>query len=1047
MAAAKQGALEGFICPNCMVKFPSDAGVRAHWIEFHSGLEKTQESDREKEKTREGLTAVGTRAPEPKNPRGIRSHLRHIIAKGRGRYIDNTFDLDLTYITERIIAMSFPASGLESTYRNNLEDVAKMLKQKHQDNYMVFNLSERSYDVSKLNNQVLDFGWPDHLAPPLDRLCSICKSIDSWLASDAQHVVVVHCKGGKGRTGVVISAYMHYSNLCTSAEDALDRFAMKRFYDDKLGGVTQPSQRRYVHYFEDLLTTKIRLTDGPIILQNFIMHGSPNFDGRGGCKLFLKIYQDLNLIHTTEMQPSAGSISRILIPFPDPLELSGDILIKGFHKSLSSRDLVFRCQFHTCAVTEYVLVFNRADLDEAYRDKRFPDTCRVEFVFSPPLVDFKKGETIQRALQRVDKMQMSLKRNSPGDGAEEIEKERAQPEGESTSTKPTTKQEPEHYAGPLDESLYAAVHKLPSTQLKRHPVSTDSRSPSPSTGRPEKKMSQFEMNWHRRVAKAGLASPSPSPSPSPTTPSFQLEADVRMSSNAGRITENVATKNESYYGTVALSPQEKRPLASYVDVHPVFDDQKKVARYDVNSFDGWFRPEGTTPPPPEPSRGTNDWLIQLSPDKTRRHQQVGMSDETGHRAASGDKEEVAGEGFHSSDTLSNVTFELFVPENQEQAKRDGFFKNRWGDADALVAATAAAGKPRPSTIGGRAVVPGSKQQVELKPPPPPRSPASVNMRKQFWYKPFMTKVEADRLLQNSKPGSFVVRDSQSRSGCFSLVMKTTQSYVDPLTKKCGGVKHFLVVLEGRGYKLLGSEEPEFNSLIQFVLEHSITPYQLPCKLVIPMKDMTLSSPPRLSPASSKSRHITTEKKKVELKRPTPVQVTATPSTAAAEHQKASPLTEVLTRGAACEVLYLMTTEVPNPSGSQAITRAVADYVIRAPFITPVLVHFKATIMGILLICPGKKAPVRRHYPVRSVLSCWLDASKTKVLPWVGEPRLGTSKTQRIFGIVTRRPGTTDRYCCHLYAEYDEKQPAEAIVSFVNKIIVVTSAQQAPLTAL
>ena len=30
-----------------------------------------------------------------------------------------------------------------------------------------------------------------------------------------------------------------------SADQALDRFAMKRFYDDKLGGLPQPSQRRY----------------------------------------------------------------------------------------------------------------------------------------------------------------------------------------------------------------------------------------------------------------------------------------------------------------------------------------------------------------------------------------------------------------------------------------------------------------------------------------------------------------------------------------------------------------------------------------------------------------------------------------------------------------------------------------------------------------------------------------------------------------------------------------------------------------------------------
>lgn len=38
-------------------------------------------------------------------------------------------------------AMSFPASGVvESAYRNNLKDVAKMLQTKHQNNYMVCNI-------------------------------------------------------------------------------------------------------------------------------------------------------------------------------------------------------------------------------------------------------------------------------------------------------------------------------------------------------------------------------------------------------------------------------------------------------------------------------------------------------------------------------------------------------------------------------------------------------------------------------------------------------------------------------------------------------------------------------------------------------------------------------------------------------------------------------------------------------------------------------------------------------------------------------------------
>ncbi len=43
---------------------------------------------------------------------------------------------------------------------------------------------------------------------------SVCRSMKSWLDSDPQHVVVVHCKGGKGRTGCVIAAFMHYSEIC-----------------------------------------------------------------------------------------------------------------------------------------------------------------------------------------------------------------------------------------------------------------------------------------------------------------------------------------------------------------------------------------------------------------------------------------------------------------------------------------------------------------------------------------------------------------------------------------------------------------------------------------------------------------------------------------------------------------------------------------------------------------------------------------------------------------------------------------------------------------
>lgn len=42
--------------------------------------------------------------------------------------------------------------------------------------------------------QVQDFGWPELHAPPLDKLCSICKAMETWLSADPQHVVVLYCK-------------------------------------------------------------------------------------------------------------------------------------------------------------------------------------------------------------------------------------------------------------------------------------------------------------------------------------------------------------------------------------------------------------------------------------------------------------------------------------------------------------------------------------------------------------------------------------------------------------------------------------------------------------------------------------------------------------------------------------------------------------------------------------------------------------------------------------------------------------------------------------
>lgn len=55
--------------------------------------------------------------------------LRQIVSGKKNRMKEAGYNLDLTYVCPRIIAMSFPAEGFEVTYRNNINDVYKLIHQ------------------------------------------------------------------------------------------------------------------------------------------------------------------------------------------------------------------------------------------------------------------------------------------------------------------------------------------------------------------------------------------------------------------------------------------------------------------------------------------------------------------------------------------------------------------------------------------------------------------------------------------------------------------------------------------------------------------------------------------------------------------------------------------------------------------------------------------------------------------------------------------------------------------------------------------------------
>ncbi|XP_063676189.1 tensin-1-like isoform X3 [Bolinopsis microptera] len=309
--------------------------------------------------------------------------LRRKVGENKMRYVDEKYDLDLSYITPRIIAMSYPAQGLEAAYRNKLKDVAELLESKHKDKYLIINVSDRSYDTSFFKNQVVEFGWPDHHAPSMNLLICIVKTMDSWLREDPDHVIVCHCKGGKGRTGVAIAAYIQFSNRNLTPEEALGKFADKRFYEESLGGVTQPSQRRMVHYFSSILKNEIQLENRQLILNTLILFGCPQIDGKHGAKICFCVYEGLRLVHTTKVYGVTPDREHVYINF-DNLKLQSDVMIKAFHIGKTGQTCILRVQFHTAFVKkDYSMVFRKKDIDIACRDDRFPDDGVLQVIFKP----------------------------------------------------------------------------------------------------------------------------------------------------------------------------------------------------------------------------------------------------------------------------------------------------------------------------------------------------------------------------------------------------------------------------------------------------------------------------------------------------------------------------------------------------------------------------------------------------------------------------------------------------------------------------------------
>eukprot|EP00823_Brevimastigomonas_motovehiculus_P005559 TRINITY_DN4133_c0_g1_i1.p1 TRINITY_DN4133_c0_g1~~TRINITY_DN4133_c0_g1_i1.p1 ORF type:complete len:1108 (-),score=344.27 TRINITY_DN4133_c0_g1_i1:179-3502(-) len=340
-----------------------------------------------------------------KETSSVADFLRGKVSKKKRRFQKDGFDLDLVYITPQIIAMGFPAESLAGMYRNNMKDVQRFLGQRHGKKYRVYNLCIEKgfqYDHSNFENRVACFPFSDHNPCFLNMIDEFCKDCKTWLSADRENVAAIHCKAGKGRTGLMIASYLLYDGVFPNADYALRYYAIKR--TTNASGVTIPSQIRYVYYYDRLLQGRRAKreiqTSNPLILSTVILRPIPKAILQSGVAVWFTVEcADSNYSTQKQIEPDRR-LSDNYIAFHGNNELTGittvdhDVNITFYHSTSLGKEKMFQFWFNTrfCVpdnTDDQVchLTLSKSELDKACKDKKhsmYTDAFRVELTLRAP---------------------------------------------------------------------------------------------------------------------------------------------------------------------------------------------------------------------------------------------------------------------------------------------------------------------------------------------------------------------------------------------------------------------------------------------------------------------------------------------------------------------------------------------------------------------------------------------------------------------------------------------------------------------------------------
>nr|XP_012613999.2 phosphatidylinositol 3,4,5-trisphosphate 3-phosphatase TPTE2-like isoform X1 [Microcebus murinus] len=304
--------------------------------------------------------------------------------------------LDLTYVTERIIAVSYPTSRRHSFYGNSITGILWFLDSKHRNHYQVYHLCSQRYNPNHFHDRVTRIIIDNHSVPSLREMVAFSKDVHRWLAKDEKNVAVIHAQEGKGRTGTMVWVCLIARGLCSTAQDSFHHFGRRQIGKSisiKYEGVETPSQHRYVEYFEEVKRFNF-WTLPPIkwlLLKKIIIYSIHGLGRGNGRDLAMEMIMKRKKVFSLSSSKNArifhdSESNRVMIfPFNCPL-LCEDVNMQFFigSASLEQHKCQFSFWFHTSFINNSRFYLPRNELDKIHKPKtweNFPDDFAVEIQF------------------------------------------------------------------------------------------------------------------------------------------------------------------------------------------------------------------------------------------------------------------------------------------------------------------------------------------------------------------------------------------------------------------------------------------------------------------------------------------------------------------------------------------------------------------------------------------------------------------------------------------------------------------------------------------